>query len=204
MSTIEMLLRIVVIGFCILMLYWIISKTFLYFPKTHNKLFEIFRKKVVYEKYMLGTTSITAMQQNLIKKNQNLLTDHRVPINKIRFVFRPQFTYDIDKNVINSVYYTFFPISGENGLFVKDEPIIEVGKPDNLMLINVGSYKMADNYAYLKETLKRCKIGIVIMINDEIINDIVTGEPIPYKFSVNDEEIRFAVLDDAIEHYKNI
>jgi len=162
----------------------------------------IFKGRTVYEKYTLGTTSVTAMEQNLIKKNQNLLTDHGVPINKVRFVFHPQFNYDVDKNVINPVYHAFFPMNGNNGRFAKDEPVIEVGKPDNLMTVVVGSYKFDDNYAYLKETLKRCKRGIAIMINDEIVNGL-QGEPIPYKFSVDDEVIRFAVLDDAVAHYKN-
>jgi len=132
--------------------------------------------------------------------NQNLLLDHGVPIGKIRFVFGRQFTYDVDKNAINPSYYAFFPINGNNGLFAKDVPVIEIGKPDNLVTVIVGNYQMADNYAFLKETLKKSKRGIAIMINDEII-PTVTG-PEVYRFSVDDEVIYFANLDYAVEHYK--
>ena len=162
----------------------------------------IFKGRTVYEKHMMGGTTITAVQQNLIKKNQNLLLDHGVPIGKVKFVFSPQFTYDIDKNQINPVYHTFFPINSNNGLFAKDEPVIEVGKPDKLITVVVGSYKMADNYEYLKEILKRCKRGVAIMINDEII-PTVTG-PEVYRFSVDDEVIQFAVLDNAVEQYNTV
>ena len=202
MGTVEILLSISIIGWCLLVLYWIISGICLFHPEIPRKLVRLFKRKVIYEKYTLGSTSVTAMQRNLIKKNQNLLSDHGVPLNKIRFVFHPQFTYDIDKNVINPVYQAFFPMDSDNGKFVKDMPIIEHGKPDNLITVAVGSYKTDDNYAYLKEILKRCKIGVAIMINDEIINGI-QGEPIEYKFSVDDETMRFAVLDDAVEHFNN-
>ena len=162
----------------------------------------IFKGKTVYEKYTLGGTTISAKEKKLIHDNQKLLMANQVPINKVRFVFRPQFTYDVDKNVINPVYYAFFPMNENNGLFAKNEPVIEVDKPDNLMTVVVGSYKMDDNYVFLKETLKRCKRGVAIMISDEILNDLYTGEPQPYKFSVDDEVIRFAVLDDAVASLK--
>jgi hypothetical protein len=171
----------------------------IFLERVVERVINVFKGRTVYEKYTLGTTSVTAKQQNLIKENQKLLLDHGVPISKIRFVFSPQFTYDVDKNVINPVYQAFFPMNGNNGRFAKDEPVIEVGKPDKLMAVVVGNYKFDDNYAYLKETLKRCKRGIAIMIADEIL-PTMTG-PEVYKFSVDDEVIRFAVLDDAVEHY---
>jgi hypothetical protein len=198
----DFFLKLATIAWIGLVVFWLLYGLLLFHPELPNKLVRTFRKKIVYEKYSMGAISVTAVQQNLIKKNQNLLSDHGVPINKIRFVFHPQFNYDVDRNVIDPNYYAFFPINDDNGLFVKDEPVIEVGRPNNLITVVVGNYKTDDNYAYLKETLKRCKIGIAIMINDEIINGI-QGEPIPYKFSVDDEIIRFAVLDDAVEHYKN-
>jgi hypothetical protein len=201
MSTTEFLLTIATIGYCILVLWWIFSGINIFYPKFFTKIFKLFKKKIVYEKYTLGSTSVTAMQRNLIKKNQNLLSDHGVPLNKIRFVFHPQFTYDIDNNQIDPIYHAFFPMDSDSGKFVKDQPIIEHGKPDNLITVIVGTYKTDDNYAYLKETLKRCKRGIVIMIADEIVHGI-QGEPIVYRFSVDDETVRFAVLDDAVEHLK--
>jgi len=156
----------------------------------------IFKGRTVYEKYTLGTTDITAVEKNLIKKNQNLLLDHGVPIGKIRFVFHPQFTYDIEKNVINPVYHAFFPLNGNTGLFAKNEPVIEVGKPDKLMMVVVDSYRFIDNYEHLKMELKSSKRGIVIMIADEII-PTVTG-PDVYKFCVDDEIIRYANLDKKV------
>ena len=38
--------------------------------------------------------------EELVKKNRNLLSDHGVNLNKVRFVYTPVFTYDIDKNTI--------------------------------------------------------------------------------------------------------
>jgi hypothetical protein len=164
----------------------------------------IFKGRTVYEKHTLGTTDVTAVQQNLIKKNQNLLTDHGVPISKVRFVFQPTFTYDIDKNIINPVYHAFFPMNGDTGLFAKNEPVIEVGKPDKLMMVFVDSYRFIDNYEQLKMELKSCKRGIVIMIHDEMVNNFQTNEPEPYKFSVDDEVIRYANLDTKIAGHQEI
>ena len=47
--------------------------------------------------------------------------------------------------------------------------------------------------------LKSCKRGIAIMINDEII-PTVTGPEI-YRFSVDDEIIRYANLDVKVAQY---
>ena len=162
-----------------------------------------FKGRTVYEKYTLGTIEITAIQKNLIKKNQNLLLEHGVPIGKIRFVFHPTFTYDVDKNVINPVYHAFFPINGDTGKFAKNEPVIEIGKPDNLMMVTVDNYKFNDNYEQLKIELKSCKRGIVIMITDEIVIGI-HGEPIEYKFSIDDEIIRYANLDTKVAQHPEI
>ena len=174
------------------------------FPYVRFKEINLFKGKTMYEKHTMGGHVLDSKHKRLIHDNQNLLLEHQVPINKIRFVFQPTFTYDIDKNVINPVYHAFLPINGNNGLFAKDEPVIEVGKPEHLITVFVGSYKMEDNYAYLKETLKRCKKGVVIMLDDEIIYHYRTNESKPYEFIVDDEVIRFAVLDDAIEHYKTV
>jgi hypothetical protein len=168
-----------------------------------DNVINFFKGRTVYEKYTLGTTDITAVQQNLIKKNQKLLLDHGVPIGKVRFVFHPTFTYDIDKNVINPVYHAFFPINGDTGLFAKNEPVIEIGKPDKLMMVVVDSYKFIDNYEFLKTELKSSKRGVVIMIADEIVNGI-QGEPIVYRFSVDDEIIRCANLDAKVAVHPEI
>ena len=190
----------IIVLWCILVLVWIFLGINIFFPKFFPEIFKVFKKKIVYKKHTLGSNTRQAWQKELIRKNQNFLSANQVPINKIRFVFQPCFQYDIDADKINPVYDIMFPIRTDTGLFVKDSPIIEVGKPLNLMTIGVGNYQMADNYAYLKETLKRCKLGIVIFINDETVPNFETGEPMPYKFSVDDEAIRFAVLDDAVAY----
>ena len=171
----------------------------IFLEKFVDNVVNFFKGRTVYEKYTLGTTDITAMHKNLIKKNQNLLSDHGVPIGKVRFVFHPTFTYDVDKNVINPVYHAFFPMNGDTGRFAKNEPVIEIGKPDKLIMVVVDNYKFDDNYEQLKMELKSCKRGIAIMINDEII-PTVTGPEI-YRFSVDDEIIRYANLDVKVAQY---
>jgi len=176
-------------------------------PDVPNKLvrslkdFNFFKGRTVYEKHTAGRNKTTKKQEELIRINRNLLLEHRVPVNKIKFVFQPNFEYDVDKNEVCPVYQMMLPINGNNGLFAKGEPIIEIGKPKNLMLVNVGSYKFDDNYEYLKDLLKTSKRGIAIFITDEMINDLHTGKLEPYKFSVDDEVIRLANLDAAVEHY---
>jgi len=200
MSALEIFLRLATIGWCILVIWWVIYGVFLFNPIDIKRGFlKLIGKKIVYEKVHVGGNTRSKSQQALIKKNQNLLRENQVPLNKIRFVFQPNFEYDVDKNIINPPYQIMIGTHPDTGLCVKDAPIIEVGKPENLMAISVGSYKTANNYAYIKETLKRCKIGIAIFISDEVLTDGT-----PYCFSVADETVRLAVLDDAVAHYKNI
>jgi hypothetical protein len=170
------------------------------YPYVKFKEISIFKGRTVYEKHTMGVKKPNKKQEELIRKNRNLLLEHRVPINKVKFVFAPSFEYDVDKNEVSPVYHVMLPINGNNGLFAKGEPVIEVGKPRNLMLVNVGSYKFDDNYEYLKGLLKTAKRGIAIFIADEEITDL----DIPYKFSVDDEVIRLANLDTAVEHYGNV
>jgi hypothetical protein len=203
METIEILLIVANFLWYAVFLCWMIWGILIFFPNIRRDLLQLIEKKIVYKKHTLGSNTRQAWQKELIRKNQNLLSANQVPINKIRFVFQPCFQYDIDADKINPMYNIMIPIYTDTGLFVKDSPIIEVGKPLNMMTISVGNYQMADNYAYLKETLKRSKLGIVIFIVDETVPDFETNEPMPYKFSVDDEVIRFAVLDDAVAHYKN-
>jgi len=160
--------------------------------------------KIVYEKHEMGGDTLDARMQTIVSQNKKMLLEHGVPINKVRFVYQPSFTYDIDKNVVNPKYVTMIPINNATGLFVKGEPVIEMGKPENLITINVDSYKTEDNYEFLKQEIKRNKRGIVIFIVDEMVNGYFTGEPQPYKFNVDTEVIRFANLDEKIkQHQKN-
>lgn len=187
----------------IILLIGIIAIAMFIYIKLHGKLYGLIKikNKPVYQKQTVGGHKQGLKEKKLIKENQNFLREHGVPINKVRFVFQPCFEYDVDKNIINPVYQVMLPTDKNTGLFINDEPLIEIGKPLNVMAISVGSYKMDDNYEYLKSILKNSKRGIVIMIADETWTNIGTGEPEPYKFSVDDEVIRFANLDAAVEYY---
>ncbi len=163
--------------------------------------FNFFKGKIVYQKHSLGTDVINAKQKELITKNRNLLSDNRVPLNKIRFVFQPTFTYDIDNDVINPKYDILLPVRGDDGLYDKNSPVIEIGKPKNIIMASVLTYETPDNYQLLKQILKHSKRGIVIFIADESVADFKTGELVDYKFSVDDERIRFTSLDDEVLKY---
>jgi len=159
------------------------------------KTINIFKNKVVYEvvyeKYVMGGDKNLDWQKVLIAENRKLLSENQVPINKIRFVFQPVFQYDIDKNEINPEYVIMLPVN-ENQLFNKKAPVIEIKKPKNLINVSVQSYRMSDNYEFLKQLVKKSKRGVVIYVSNQ--------SPL-YKYSVNDEVIRIAILDDEIKKY---
>lgn len=175
------------------------------YPYVKIEKFRPFKKKIVYKPFNMGGDSMIndEILRELVKKNKALLLENRVPIGKIRFVFQPSFTYDIDKDVVNPKYQVMLPTDEKNGLFVKDAAIIEIGKPENVIRINVRSYRTDDNYAYLKAVLKYVKRGIAIYIGES--NDInhFTGEAEPHKFSVNCEVIRYANLDEEVQEHLN-
>ena len=197
---------ILLILYIILIVLWAAYGLLIFFPEIPSKIqnaIKTIKGKTAYQKHTVGGNTIDSKRKAFIRENQNILIANRVPINKIRFVLTPSFAYDIDNNEINPVYQIMLPVDDKTGLFKKGEPIIEVGKPQNIIAINVGSYKLDDNYAYLKAILKRCKRGVAIFIIDEMVHEWGTDKPMPYKHRVDDETIRFAVLDDAIEFYNN-
>jgi len=147
-------------------------------------------EKIIYEKHFIGDKQITKSQRETISRNRKLLLDNRIQINKIRFVFESTFIYDIDNNTINPKYKVLIPIDMNTGLFKKDEPIIEIGKPDKLILINVHGFNTNDNFILLNQHLKNSKRGIVIQISDE------------YNYRVDDDIIRMINLDFAVENDK--
>ncbi len=170
------------------------------YPYVKIKNINIFKDKIVYEKHTLGNNGeISNSFKALVNTNKQLLLDNQVPINKIRFVFQPSFTYDIDNNIINPKYDIALPINGNNGLFANDQPVIEINKPKNIMMIPVNSYKVDDNYEFIKSILKNSKLGVVIMLADEIVTKF-DGSKEPYQFSVDSEVIRLINLDEAINN----
>jgi len=155
-----------------------------------------------YKREKIGDIKPNKEQQGLIKRNRELLSHNQVPLNKIRFVLNPMFSYDIDKNEINPKYEVMIPLRTDgSGLFDKDAPIIEIGKPDKIMSVCVNSYRVDDNYKFIKETLKKSKRGIAIFIMDEMCVNM-NGTTEPYHSSVDSEVIRFINLDDAVELYE--
>lgn len=173
------------------------------FPYIQIKEVSIFEGRTIYEKHSFGNDGeITAdWQKDLINKNRQLLLDNQVPINKIRFVFQPSFEYDVDKNIINPKYDTMIPIDGGTGKVKMGQPEINIGRPENLIYVPVITYKVDDNYAFIKHMVKKTKRGIAIFIVDEMITNL-KGEKEHYHSSVDCEVIRLINLDDAIEYYK--
>ena len=157
-----------------------------------------FKGKPVYVKYPMGSNIITSDQEKLIAKNRKLLLDNQVPINKIRFVFSPTFTYDVDKNIINPKYDVMLPVD-VNGKLVKDAPVVEVNKPHTMVLVGVSSYYAIDNFAFIKTMLKNSKKGLVIFLEDGIFLEYGTHDD----YGVDTEVLRIANLDDAVEYMKS-
>jgi hypothetical protein len=168
-----------------------------------TKVANVFEGKTVYEKYTLGGGELSDHQKSLVKLNRNLLLENQVPINKVRFVFGPTFTYDVDKDVINPKYEAMLPLNGTTGLFQKKAPVIEIGKPEKLITISVESYKVNDNYELIADMLNYGKRGVAIFIVDEMVANFIVDKGIPqrYHFGVDTEELRIVSLDAIVEYY---
>ena len=159
---------------------------------------KFFKNKIVYEKHIVGNDDkYNDDQKTLINKNKQLLLDNQVSINKIRFVFSPNFTYDINNNIINPNYEMLIPINANNGKFSKNSPIIEINKPKKLIHVSVNNYSVSDNYIFIKTMVKKSKLGVVIMLADEITT-LLNGKTIQYLFGVDSDVIRLIDLDDVI------
>lgn len=147
-----------------------------------NFLIKIFRRKAEsdkYETFVLNTSPMSKEQKELLKRCKRVLIDNKVSLNKIRFVFEPSFTYDIDKDIINPIYRQLVPKN-------KKSPIIEIGVPRNVMKIYLGEYCALDNFFILKGMLKKTKVGVVVLVTE-----------IDYY-----DTIYIANLDDAVTYYK--
>lgn len=167
------------------------------YPYVRYKYINIFKNKVVYEKYNMGCGEVSHSLKTLINTNKQLLLDNYVPINKIRFVFQPTFAYDVDNNIVNPKYDILLPINGNNGLFANDHPVIEINKPKNLIRISVNNYSVDNNYEFIKHLAKNTKRGVVIMLANEVVTHL-DGSEVPYEFSVDSEVLRLINLDDVI------
>jgi hypothetical protein len=127
-------------------------------------------------------------ERALIKHSRDVLSFHQVPLEKIRFVFTPSFTYDIDKNTVNPEYEMMLPLRNDgSGLFNTNEPVIYLNKPENSIMINVVKYRVDDVYDFVKQMVKNTKRGVVIDIN------------IP--LSMNSSTVRLVNLDDEVKKY---
>jgi hypothetical protein len=168
-----------------------------------GKVANIFEGRTVYEKYTFGAVELTDHQKSLVKLNRRVLLDNHVPINKVRFVFSPTFNYDVDKDVINPKYDAMLPLNGSTGLFQKKAPVIEIGKPEKLISINVDSYSVFDNYELINDMLNYGKRGVAIFIVDEMVANFAIDKGIPsaYHYGVDTPVIRIASLDAKVEHY---
>jgi hypothetical protein len=163
-----------------------------------------FKKRFSPNEYMRVPSmplNLNLKDKTLITRNRHLLSLNQIPLNKIRFVFQPAFSYDIDKDVINPQYETFIPLRKDgSGLFDNKAPVIEFGKPEKLVMIVVNNYKVNDNYVFIKQLLKNSKRGIVIFLADDI-GEKISSE---YKYYVDSEIIRLSDLDEEVEKYSKI
>jgi len=135
--------------------------------------------------------------RELIKKNRMLLSDNGVNLNKIRFIFQPTFTYDIDRDSVNPQYTVYLPLrNDDSGLFDKNAPVLEIGKPQNIVTGTVNNYKFEDNYAFIKELTKKTKRGIAIYIIEHTDALDCFGNKFSYEYGVDSEMVRLRDLDE--------
>ncbi len=142
----------------------------------YNKFFG----SVKYETFILNTKPMSAKQKELLKRYKRQLIDNKIPLSKIRFVFEPSFSYDMDNDVINPIYKQLLPNN-------KKSPIIEIDAPRRVVKMYVDGYSHADidTYFVLRGNIKKSKLGIVILVSEVDSSDA----------------IYIANLDDAIHYY---
>lgn len=138
------------------------------------------RKPVEYVSVTLNSNELTDEQLDFIKTYRKILSDNRINLNKIRFIFDKSFTYDVDNNVINPPYKTLQPKKKN-----KNSVTIEINKPENVMTIFLGENRTFNNMDLLKQETKKSKNGIVVLACDEDLEDVIW----------------LTNLDDAIDYY---
>jgi len=167
------------------------------FPFVRFEKIDVFKHKIVYAKQRMSKTELTEKQRELIKYNRNLLLDNQISLNKIRFVFSPNFIYDKDNDVICPEYTIMLPLRETNGSFDNNSPIIEINKPQNLVNVSVNNYKVYDdNYLFLRQLTRNTINGIVIYLADNVITSH-NNEEMDYNCSVDSDIIRLINLDEV-------
>jgi hypothetical protein len=158
-----------------------------------------FKKRYIPHEYVrmpANSVSLTEKQKALITKNRNLLSLNQIPLNKIRFVFKTTFEYDVDNNIINPHYETFLPLRKDgSGLFDEKAPVIEINKPKNLFQLGVDTYKTDNSYALIKQILKKSKKGVVIFLADDTVS-LHDERTSSYEYSVDSEVIKIFNFDE--------
>jgi len=132
-----------------------------------------------FETIIVNDEKITVEQTERLKAMKDLLTNNRIPLGKVRFVYSKSFEYDVDNDKVNPTYKIIRPKKQR-----KNVHEVMIGKPENLMSINCGIY---DDFYFIREHIKRSKKGVVICVaqnNTSIKNAIL-----------------MANLDNAVKHY---
>jgi hypothetical protein len=143
-------------------------------------LLKLFRKEsepVKYNTLYQNANLMSKEQKELLKSCRRILTDNKIPINKIKFVFESSFVYDIDTDTINPTYKQLVP---DNNKY----PTIEIGVPHNIMTVFLGENRTYDNYALLKLLTKKSKKGVALLVDTDF-----------------EDVMWLANLDDAIDYY---
>ena len=145
---------------------------------TRNFPYIRFYKKLTSEDYHdAQVTDNVSNDEEMVKISKNQLIDNKIPLTKIRFVSESSFTYDVDNDAINPIYKIILPKKQRN-------PIIEIGKPENIMTVFLGENRTTNNYDLLKRILKKSKRGVVLQVNTDY-----------------EEVMWLANLDGAVEFY---
>jgi hypothetical protein len=157
------------------------------------------KRDTPYEYVLIFTQNLTILNEKekvLIRKNKELLSLNQIPLNKIRFIFKPTFTYDVDHNIINPHYETFMPLRKDgSGFFDDNAPVIEINKPKNLLKLAVDTYRTNDSYAIIKQMVKKSKRGVVIFIADYTVS-LHDERTSPYEYSVDGEVLKIFNLNE--------
>ena len=113
-----------------------------------------------YVKIVIKDRPKTKRQSDLVKKAKAVLSESRIPLNKIRFIFEPTFLYDIDANEINPVYSIMMPKR-------KRKPIIEIDKPANSFTVKFCEFVDIDDAETIKPVVMSSKKGVVMYIDEK-------------------------------------
>lgn len=153
-----------------------------------NKILSFFKSNtnenniVGYEKHVIGNNGNHSKEnKQKISKIKKQLHRANIITSKIRFVFTPNFTYDINNDIINPKHDILIPIS-ETGDYFIHSGVIYNNKPKNCILVFVKSYTYSDIFDFLRKLTKKTKKGIVIYVNKDTI--------------INNNTIRLSILDE--------